>query len=174
LADPLAKSARPRLFVADPSPPQGSDGWQPEAASRGTRPDSSPGHALTSFSTIRNSMMSSSVGRKRRPPRFVAPWGGAAAHPGCAFCEQRLQKHLVAARITVHGANLGAYPHAVDNGFQMCDHSRQLMSAGLRRLDGVLGLEYCARTRFGTAWQWPARSSSWISHRGMYHTGTAS
>jgi hypothetical protein len=40
---------------------------------------------------------------------------------GGAFCEQRLQEHLVAARITVHGADLGAYPHAVDNGFQMFD-----------------------------------------------------
>jgi hypothetical protein len=33
-------------------------------------------------------------------------------------------------------------------------------SLPLGRLDGVLGLEYCTRARFGTAWQWPTRSSS--------------
>lgn len=54
---------------------------------------------------------------------------------GGAFCEQRLQEHLVAAWITVHGADLGAYPDSVDNGFQMFDPSRQLTSADAQQLD---------------------------------------
>ena len=34
----------------------------------------------------------------------------------------------------MHGADLGAYPHSVDIGFQMFDHSRQLTSADAQQL----------------------------------------